>query len=204
MKAYSPLRAPLVLAAAILLGPRADAGDVQLAGFAGIRFGGSFYSIGTGQKISMDTGFEYGGALDIPVAERWALELFYARDTADLDAGLLGAVDLTTERYMVGIREEKGQGMTRYFGVFRLGMTRFSPGIGGAKADSDMQFTVGVGLGTKIYLVPHLALRAEVRGYFVVTESEGATACINGTCVFRYGASGLWQGDLTGGLVIAF
>ncbi len=188
--------------AVLLLGAgRATAGEMELGLFAGVRYGGGF-NTASGRPASLGTGFEYGATLDFPVGETFAVELLYSREKTDLSTGAGSAFDMTVERYMAGVREEKGEERTRFLGVFLMGLTRFAPGLGGF--DSDLRFTVGVGLGAKVFLSKRFALRAEARGFYVVVTAGAGTVCIDGACLFRYSASGLWQGDVTAGAVILF
>src|SRR5262249_49414413 len=130
--------------AALVLAPGAGAQDVELAPFAGIQFPGYLYSAVDGRSHSMGTGLDYGGTLDIPVAEGWRAELLYSRQETDLGrpAGG-GGFGLKLERYMVGIEEEKGgDDPLRFFGVLLAGVTRFAPGLAGY--DADVRFTLGL------------------------------------------------------------
>jgi hypothetical protein len=190
--------------AALLLCPgRADAGDVELAPFAGLRYGGSFSSTASGRHVSMGAGFEYGATVDVPIGESWGVELLYSREVSEVSSGSASPpIDMKIERYMAGVREEKGEGKGRLLGVFLLGLTRFAPGFSGF--DADERFTVGVGLGGKVFLSERFGLRAEARGYYVIVQSGAGVACVNGNCLFRYSASGLWQGDVTAAVVIRF
>jgi hypothetical protein len=133
----------------------------------------------------------------------WSVELLYSRHETELSSPHAPArLDLKIERYMAGIQEAKGDPSARFFGVFLMGVTRFAPGFSGY--DSDERFTLGLSLGIKSSLSRHLGLRAEGRGFFVIVESGGGTICSNGTCLFRFNASGLWQGDLSAAVVLAF
>src|SRR5262249_23642224 len=149
------------------------------------------YSAVDGRSHSMGTGLDYGGTLDIPVAEGWRAELLYSRQETDLGrpAGG-GGFGLKLERYMVGIEEEKGgDDPLRFFGVLLAGVTRFAPGLAGY--DADVRFTLGLSLGLKRFLSKRLAFRTEARGFFVVVQSGGGAIC-SGGCLYHYTASGLW------------
>jgi len=192
-----------LLATAAFLGAvgPATAQQVEVAPFAGVQFGGSFESPAAG-AYAIGTGPVFGGTVDIAIAPSWRVELLYSRQATELSNPLQAArFDLKVERYMVGIEEEKGD-RARFFGVFLLGVTRFVPGFGGY--DSDERFTLGLSLGVKTSLSRRLGLRAEARGFFVNVSSYGATVCSNGTCLFHLNASGLWQGDVTAGVTLAF
>ena len=193
----------LALASLHLPAPGAHAMDVEVAPFVGAQFGGWFDSAATGRTTTLGSGLVYGATVDVPVAQGWLVELMYSRQETELSGGrTASAFDLSVERYMAGIQEEKVLDWGRFFGVFLVGLTRFAPGLGGF--DVDERFTLGLSLGLKASLSKRLGLRGEARGFFVAVESGGGILCSNGSCLFRYSASGLWQGDVTAAVVIAF
>jgi len=187
----------LLLAFALLPHAHARAGEVQIAPFAGMQYGGSLVTA-SGLKVGIDVGLQYGATLDVEVARSWSVELLFARQETQLaSAPRLG---LAVERYMAGAREEKEVGRGRFMGVALVGLTRVLPdGLG-----ADERFTVALGLGMRWPLTKRLGVRAEARGYYAVVSSGGATACVNGSCLLLFGSSGVWQGDLTAGLVWTF
>jgi hypothetical protein len=198
----SPARQILLIVVAILFpaSVRAGAGDVEIAPFAGLQYGGSFNSAATGRHVSFGAGLQYGGTVDVGINENWDVELLYARQSTDLSS--LPRIDLTIERYMAGVREEKGDGPARFLGVFLLGLTRFAPGLDGS--DADERFTAALGLGVRAPLSPRFGLRADARAYYTVVTSGGGTACVNGACLFVFGSSGILQGDVTAAMVFTF
>jgi hypothetical protein len=109
---------------------------------------------------------------------------------------------MTVERYLAGFQEEKGQGSVRWFGTFWLGATRFVPGLTGL--DSEIRFGAGVGLGVKKFFSRNVGVRLETRALYTLVSSEGGVACANGTCLFAFSGSSFWQGDVGGGLILAF
>jgi opacity protein-like surface antigen len=194
-----------VVAALLMAAParaQSEGSSVQITPFAGYAFGGSVRDT----EFEEDRGFEaslaYGGALNFRVGQTWRFELLYSRQPTKLEGGLGPPFDVTLERYLAGIQEEKGEGSVRWFGTFYLGATRLIPGRSGF--DSQTKFTGGVGLGLKSFFTPAIGLRLEIKGFYTVVEAEGGTFCANGNCLFAFSGSGLWQGDLSGGLVIAF
>jgi Outer membrane protein beta-barrel domain len=194
---------PLLLATALFASAEARAQTLQLAPFAGYQFGGSFKQVDTGIKHSLKSSLDYGGTLDLAIGKRWRLEFLYSRQETGLKGGNGASLfDLNLERYMGGIVEEKGEGSSRYFGAFLGGVTRFVPKVPGFGAKSN--FTLGVSLGIKHFFSDHLGMRAEVRGLYTFTETDGGVLCSNGTCLFLFGGSGLWQGDVSGGVILAF
>jgi hypothetical protein len=186
----------------LLWGAPALAGEkVELAPFGGLGFGGSFYST-SGRQAYIGAALAYGATLNLAIADNWRVEALYSRQPTDVTQGGGPGFDLTVERYMFGIVEEKGEEPTRFFGSFLLGATRFNPGFGGYH--SDVRFTGALTLGLKQYFSRRIGFRAEARGFFVVVESGAGALCSNGACIFAYSGSGLWQGDVTAGITIGF
>ena len=186
-------------------GYQADEGPkVQIAPFAGYQFGGSVWSELTDQKYSFKSGLDYGGTIDIALGETWRFELLYLRQETQLEsAGVSGvSFDVTTERYMIGLQEEKGEGSVKVFGVLLAGATRFVPDF--ADAGSEVHFSAGLSLGVKSFFTRNIGLRLEARGFYTRVEGGGGVFCTAGTCLFSFSGSGIWQGDVSGGLIIAF
>jgi hypothetical protein len=175
---------------------QAEWGAVQLNPFAGIQFGGAVTSA-SGRRSSFGAGLDYGGTLDIRLADSWRVELLYSRQETEF----AGPFEATVERLMAGVVEERGDGPSRFFGVALLGATRFVPGFSGLASES--LFTIGLGLGVKHLFSDHIGVRAEVRGFYAITESGGGLFC-SGGCLFTFTSNGLWQGDVTAGLVLDF
>jgi hypothetical protein len=198
-------RAALVLAPA-LLGASVEAGEVQLAPFAGIAYGGYFRSNEFGSRFTLDESAAFGATLDIPIADTWRVEAFFSHQSTELRSRRLVNAPVfkqTVQRYMVGIVEEfDSDTRWRFFGVGLLGATRFDPGLVGA--DDELRFAVGLSLGTKFLATRRVGLRLEARGFYTVVESGGSVFCVNGTCLFSFTGSGIWQGDVTAGLIFRF
>jgi hypothetical protein len=173
---------------------------VELAPFAGVQFPGYVSSAANGRPVSIGIGLDYGGTLDIGVAPGGASSCCI-RDRRPSSPAPLVPTSASSERYLVGIQEEKGDERLRFFGVFLAGLTRFAPGLDGY--DSDVRFTLGLSLGLKRALSERFGFRAEARGFFVSVNSGGGVVC-SGSCLFVFRASGLWQGDLSAGFTMAF
>lgn len=195
---------PAALALALLLGgAEAGAQSVQITPFVGYAFGGSVRDTVLDESRSFDAALAYGGSLSFPISQSWRFELLYSRQETKLSGdGLSPSFDVTIERYLGGFQEEKGEGNVRWFGTVWLGATRFVPGLGGY--DSETKFGGGVGLGVKTFPVKNVGLRFEARGFYTLVKGEGGAFCANGTCLFAFSGTGLWQGDVSAGLILAF
>jgi len=177
---------------------------VQIAPFAGYQFGGSVWSEALDRQYSFKSGLDYGGTIDIALGESWRVELLYLRQATSLEsAGVTGpSFDVTIERYMIGLEEEKGEGSVKVFGVLLAGATRFVPAF--ADAGSEVYFSAGLSLGVKSFFTKNVGLRLEGRGFYTVVQGGGGAFCGAGQCFFSFSGSGIWQGDVSAGLIIAF
>ena len=202
----------LRLAAAVLVAAAAPARaqsssdffqKLQVSGLAAWGGGGSVREVALDESRSFETAPVYGGAVDIRVADDgWYAELYASRSQSRLEGGLAPSIDVTMDRYLVGIQQEKGSEKLRCHGTFYLGATRFVPGLSGA--GSATKPTGGLGLGFKGFFTRNVGLRVEARGFYTLVKSDGGLACVNGQCLFAFSGSGLWQGEIGGGLVLAF
>lgn len=187
----------LIALAFFLSAAAASAGELELAPFGGLQFGGSVNSSLDGRRFDLGAGFTWGATLDVPVTPGWRVELLFSRQDTELSSRGRDRLRLTVERYLVGIQEEKGADRTKFFGVFLLGATRFAPSLSGYSPD--LRFTAGLSLGVKHAVSGHIALRAEARGFFVNGDSGSGLVC-SGGCLFVINAQGLWQGDVSAGI----
>lgn len=194
----------LAAAAALLLAPAgARAQSVQITPFAGYAFGGSVRDVAFDEERSFESALAYGGSISFPISESWRFELLYSRQPTRLEGGLAAPFDVTIERYLAGFQEEKGEGgNVRWFGSAWFGATRFVPDIGGF--DATTKFGAGVGLGVKTFLTKNVGLRFEARGFFTLVRGDSGSFCSNGECLVVFSGTGLWQGDVSGGLILAF
>jgi len=179
---------------------RAQAQTVQLSPFVGFQFGGSFVAP-SGAGFSLNDSLDYGGGVDVAISQSWRAGLLYSRQETEL-RGSGPSLDLTVERLMACLVEERGEGTGRFFGEALFGVTRFVPGLSGF--DSDAHFTLGLTLGLKRFFSDNIGIRAQARGLYVFTDTNGGVFCTNGQCLFLFSGSGLSQGELSGGLILAF
>jgi hypothetical protein len=202
--AHRGARVLLGLAAAMLTA-RLGADEVQLAPFAGLQFGGHVYSPFYGATFSLKESANFGATLDFALDETWRLELLYSRQETELrpPASPAPVFPQKIEHYMVGIEEElQSESAVRFFGVALLGATRLVPATSGA--DSELRFAAAFSLGAKVAASKRLGFRFEARAFYTVVESGAAVFCRQGVCLFQFNGSGVWQGDVTGALVLRF
>jgi hypothetical protein len=179
--------------------------SVEITPFGGIRTGGGLTGEldGTARDFSIESGAAYGGTVDVNLHKgNFKLELLYSHQGTQLEtAGLLpGGARLNVDVLQAGILQETGRPKSRFFVSFLLGATRFDP----KPYDSLTKFSLSIGGGLKAFLSSHVGLRFEGRAYLTFVETDAGAFCANGTCLFSFGGSNMWQGEFTGGLILAF
>jgi hypothetical protein len=190
---------PLLLA--LLVCGSAQAQSVEVAPFIGYGFGGSLVSIGYGQSASINSGMAFGGTVDVAISENWRFEALYSRqNSAVAGTGTGVRIGLHVERYLAGFQEEKAWGRVRAFGTGLVGATRFVPN----GYDSETYFTAGLTLGVKTRPAGHVGFRFEGRVFYVPVATSGGAVCTNGQCLFGYAGTGMFQGDVSAALIVAF
>lgn len=188
-----------------------DPGMVQITGLYGIGFGGS---LDTDEgSIDLDSGRSFTVQAGLRVQEDGFAFVSFSRQSTvarfdsdsgtppstsfDLDVGYLligGELDLPMSKHLVPFI---GLGIgTTYFKV---------PGSG----DSPDWYFSGMAVGgLKIPIVKNVGLRTQVRFLGTVINGDASWFCgVNGgaTCAVSLGdSSGIIQGDVTGGLYVAF
>jgi hypothetical protein len=175
----------------------------EISPFYGYRFGGSFET-SSGQDTDLEAGRSYGLSLDYaPHDADMTLELFWSRQESGLDldgSGGLNHLDMTIDEFMLGGVYEEGRGRLRGTVTALAGATLFSPDAG----DAEARFTLSFGVGVKYFLLKNLALRADLRGYMTVVESDTAFISSGGRTVVYFSGSVVWQGEVSGGITLSF
>ena len=180
--------------------------SVEFAPFIGFRTGGGLTGqlAGTPRDFSIESGTSYGGTVDLNLhGGNFKLELLYSRQSTEIADAVLfrpGGLDLNVEYLMGGLLQEVGNEKSRFFVSLLAGATRLAP----RDFDSTTKFSLSLGGGLKFFPTRHVGLRFDARAYLTFIQSDTGAFCANGTCLFSYSGSHLWQGDFTGSLVLAF
>jgi hypothetical protein len=180
--------------------------SVEIAPFGGYRTGGSLGGEldGTRQDFGIQGGASYGGTVDFNLHQgNFKLELLYSRQSTQVEGAIPvvpGGLDLNVEYLMGGLLQEVGSTKSRFFISLLAGATRLAP----RAFEADTKFSLSLGAGLKFFPARHIGLRFDARAYMTFIKSDGGAFCANGTCIFSYSGSHLWQGDFTGGLILAF
>ena len=194
----------LAIAACLLssiLGMRAQVFEVSP--FFGYRFGGSFHA-SNGEETALQDSRAYGLSFDYaPYASDIKLELFWSRQDSGLEltgAGGLNHLDMKVDEFMLGGVYEHNWGRLYETVTVLVGATVFSP----ESAESDARFGFSIGVGVKYFVLKNLALRADLRGYGTVVESNTAFISSGGVTLIYFSGSSIWQGEVSAGLSLTF
>ena len=172
--------------------------------FYGYRFGGEIQDPNTDTKYSFKDGPAYGLILDYAPTDYYGrFELLWSRQDTRVDFqgnNLLGKVDITIDVIQMGGETEYGSERLRGYVSAHVGATHFSlVGYG-----DDTKFSFDIGAGVKAFLTKNIYLRADLRGFCVVTEAEGSFIYANGITVATFSGSSLWQGQVSAGVGFTF
>ena len=202
----SELRYPLaaaVLGAGLCCPLVASAVDVEISPVLGYRFGGEFTDDTTNQDIDVKEAASYGLAVDVEYAPDRMVEVFYSRQSTELE-GISPTLDLDVEYFQVGgVAEYTQEAYTPYL-VGTIGATRFSPS---GNLDSETRFSLTLGGGVKWFLNEHWAIKAEGRAFLTIFDSDTEIFCVSSggaTCLFRTSGSLVWQLEANAGVIFRF
>jgi len=157
------------------------------------------------QKLSLEGGRAYGLSLDYAPREApdIKLELLWSRQESGVDfheLGGSGRLRVTVDVFQIGGVLETAYGRFHPYITGLLGASLFAP----EDSDLEARFSLSIGGGVKFFLFRNLALRADVRGYCTVVNSESAFISTGGVTVARFSGSTMWQGEVSGGVTLAF
>jgi hypothetical protein len=194
--------------AACLLGHAAvaSAQRVEVAPFAGYRFGGGFFELVTGQPVDLDGAPSLGVALDVPLPNGFQVEGLFTHQHAHVLVPAQGfrlgeTWPISVDHWQAGALQEFSGGRLRPFLTGTLGLTRFA-----AAGDSEIRFTVGAGGGLKVFPTRHVGVRLDGRVFatFVDADARLGACTTTGRCLLFFHADMIWQADFTAGVVFRF
>jgi hypothetical protein len=201
------LLAPLVPAAAA-----AQAYRFEVTPTVGYRFNGTVSSYDDygnrfdNRDLRLDESGTYGVTFDIPLAYRLQLELLANHQSSrfSLDRGLfsneqrLGNVDL--DFYQIGLLYQWGRGQVNPYLAGSLGVARLQPKF----APSDSRFAGSLAGGAKIFFNRNVGLRLEVRGYYTSLDTSSQQVDDHGVRYRTRVNQGLYQGEGSVGIILAW
>jgi opacity protein-like surface antigen len=183
----------------------------EITPFIAYRFAGGVTLEALNTDLNIDSNVSWGFTFDVNVTETVAVEFLYSHQKSLVKAkgGIFGPStpldDLSTDYYHGGLlfHFNESDETIRPFILFSLGATNFNPDVEGL--DSTTKFSFGFGGGVKFFASEHVGARLEFRGYSTNTDlTQTGWICGYITCALVTGSQYVWQGELQGGLILAF
>jgi hypothetical protein len=203
------MRASTILLAAVSALPAAAiaaGGGVTLYG--GYRAGGGFTDAGAGQSVNVRDAGTVSASLDFPLDAAREVQFLVSRqgsafvvDAPAATPGLDGRSMSVTYLHLGGTNFFGGQAGSGPYVVGGLGVTHFDPGVNGYS--SATRPSMNIGIGYQLPLGNRLALRAEIRGYLTLVDSEGGLFC-SGGCVVSIRGDSFTQREALIGVSVRF
>jgi opacity protein-like surface antigen len=192
-------------------------GTIEISPFAGYLFGGTFAQGTTdlfNSDVHVDDHATYGIRLGYNVTSKFELELQGSRTqtafvTKD-NSGLFGNStsqnlgDLDIDYYLANMVFNFGHGRAVPYVTLGGGAARLSPSVPGTNASREYRGTGTLGAGVKVFFTPNLGLRFDGRYYATWIRNNRGDRCdrVFSDCSDR--RDWLSNGDVTGGIVLAF
>ncbi|MCU0967865.1 MAG: hypothetical protein MUF03_03425 [Rubrivivax sp.] len=176
--------------------------------YGGARAGGEFDDADDpGRSYPLASGASVAASVDWTLADGQQLQVLASWQRSSLPATAPGSADVDLD-VDVGILHLGGRhffdGSPRDGGGYvagGIGATFFSPGPAGLS--SEVRPSMNLGVGWQWALGPALALRAELRGYLTLVDSQGQFLC-SGGCTVSIRGSTLVQAEALLGLSLGF
>lgn len=177
-------RSAIAVGLALTSSTSASQGVVTLYG--GAREGGAFIDDNTGMVIELDSGAAVSLSLDWPLSDGRQAQIFYSFQRSALPGSELnqtGDVPVSINYLHAGGRAffHGTHATSAGYVVGGLGITYFSPSLGGLS--SEVRPSANLGLGYQWMLSKQVSLRTELRGYLTLINSNGGFLCSGGCTV---------------------
>ncbi|HYP78792.1 MAG TPA: outer membrane beta-barrel protein [Steroidobacteraceae bacterium] len=180
----------------------------EMTAFGGYRFGGELDLADPDEKVAIAEHSSFAVALDLARDDRSQYELFYSRQPTRLKhSASIGPMPLKIEYLQIGgTLLSNWPGPINPYMAGTAGITRITPDSPGTDASTD--FSLSLGAGLRMPIVPHLALRLEARGYMTFIGTNSAFQCASGpnggACRVLASGSSMLQFELLAGASFSF
>jgi opacity protein-like surface antigen len=159
-----------------------------------------------GQKGNLDTrttavwGMTVGYSLRDSLTQ---IELIFSHQNADIYFEFSGQeIDYTgvsVDHLQLGALLGTPRGKTVWFTAFSLGTSHWAPK---GEGDDAWRFSFMLGLGAKYPVNDRFGLRLQARFPYMIVQDSSKFVCGPSGCLTSGGGSGMWQFDLSLGLII--
>jgi len=177
---------------------------VELSPFFGGRAGGTFKDGTSDTTLSVDESLVYGLTLDVDYDPDRTLQLLWSRQHTSFKtpSTVDDELKLDIDYYHFGGTYTWGTDNTFLpYVVASIGATYFQPID--SDFSSELRFSMGIGLGLKYFLTPHIGLVIEGRGYGTFMGGSTSIFC-SGGCSIKVDQELYTQFEGRTGLVIRF
>ena len=202
MKIFAALVLLFVLAPIVV----SDARAVEVAPFAGHRFGGSFEDANTLSGFELADANSFGVLLDFDLEHDQQIEIFLSRqDTQLTTSGTFTGnplFDLSIDYYHIGglyLLPDDGPMHPFVSGTF--GLTRMVP----KRADltTENRLSLSLGGGAKFFFSGNAGVRFDVRAIYTMLNADTSVFC-SGGCTIRVRSNGFVQIEAGAALLMRF
>jgi hypothetical protein len=182
---------------------------VEVSPFAGYFLGGTIFDehLPGAQNSSFSNDVTYGLRIGWNATPHIEPEFQWSRTETEISPSHPGNPSLNIDYFLGGASYNFGSGATRPYVSVDFGAAR----IDAIDVVPDTLFTISIGAGIKHFFTPHFGLRLDARGYTSMTNANLKRVCTTFSgqvagpvepipCAHDW----LLNGDVTGGLVIAF
>jgi hypothetical protein len=197
----------LILACAMLPGVSSAEQTVEVAPFAGQRYGGSFVDANTGANFQVADANVFGLVADFDLEPDKQIEVLLSRQNTNLstnDTLFTGnpLFDLTIDYYHIGgLYMLPDFERVRPFISGTFGLTRMAPDR--ADLSTVNRFSLSLGGGVKVFFTKSVGLRFDARGIYTALNADTAIFC-SGGCAIKVNSSGFVQTEVSAALMMRF
>jgi opacity protein-like surface antigen len=188
----------------------------ELTPFAGYQWGGSFDTEAGGTvpagTLRINDSFGWGAVLSFLAQGGTAVELTYLRQDTDVEFERVAGTttnlgDFAVNYLQIGGRQEFGRGGRLHpFVTGSLGIGIFDPQPEGGELDSSTRFSWSVGGGARyMFASGRVGIRTDLKLWVTpVPSGDYGVWCGFYACGVAEGTAWVTQGQVSGGLVLAF
>ena len=182
-----------------------SAQTLEIAPFAGYRFGGDFYELTTNRTVDTDGAGSFGLIGNVRLSGDLFFEAFFTHQEAHVTipsnvTQQRSRVRVTVNHFQAGGLRELQPGRVRPFLTGTVGLTHYE-----AEGDDEVRFSLAAGGGVKLYPVRHFAVRFDGRVFATIVDADAdALFCSPGICFGSFDVTAMWQAEFTAAIVIAF
>jgi len=178
-----------------------------IAPFAGYSVGGTFKLTDADTHADVRDHLSYGLALDLSTDRSSQYELFYSRQATTLGGPSLAPSGITIQYLHIGGSVPLADWpRSQPYLVATIGATRFSPDA--PSGIDSTHFSASLGMGLRVPLNGHLALRLEARGFVTFLNTNTNIFCrsnqTGSLCLVHGSGSTFSQGEALAGLNYTF